>query len=42
MGTDLSVELGRERDFEQDVLHHVVRVRSLELKLLALQSPPTK
>lgn len=33
----LSVELGRERDLEQNVLHNVVTVRPLELELVALE-----
>jgi len=35
--TYLSMELGRERNLEQNVLHHVARERSLELKLLPLE-----
>src|SRR3546814_4385340 len=34
----LGVELGREADLEQDVLHHIAAERALELELLATES----
>src|SRR3546814_5245864 len=34
----LGVELGREADLEQDVLHHIAAERALELEFLATES----